>query len=164
MISTKKAALAAALAFAAFSGSPASAEVPMESLVRTNSASETGPMDREKACLTEAIFKEAGAEPASGRLAVAHVILNRTRSGTFPKTICGVINQKGQFTYRRGGGVKRGYEKQWAEARAVASLAMSGSFSQVVKNSLFFRSARLRPVSSLRFVTRIGGHVFYAAR
>lgn len=152
------------MAFVAVSATPACAEAPMETLVRTNSASETGPMDRQKACLTEAVFKEAGAEPAVGRLAVAHVILNRTRSGIFPKTVCGVVNQKGQFTYKHGARVKRGAERQWAEARAVATLALSGAMSDVAKSALFFQSTRVRPSFSLRQVARIGGHAFYVGR
>jgi spore germination cell wall hydrolase CwlJ-like protein len=121
-------------------------------------------MDREKACLAEAVFKEAGGEPVAGRMAVAHVILARTRSGTFPKTVCGVVNQKGQFTYKRGGGIRRGAERQWAEARAVASLALSGVWSDVVKSALYFQSTRVRPSYSLRQVARIGGHAFYVGR
>jgi len=152
------------MAFVATTATPAAAEVPVESLVRTNASFETGPMDREKACLTEAVFKEAGAEPVVGRMAVAHVILNRTRSGTFPKTVCGVINQKGQFTYKHGGGIRRGAERQWAEARAVATLALSGVLSDVVKSALYFQSTRVRPSYSLRQVARIGGHAFYVGR
>jgi N-acetylmuramoyl-L-alanine amidase len=152
------------MAFVAMTATPSHAEAPMETLVRTSSASETGPMDRQKACLAEAVFKEAGAEPAVGRLAVAHVILNRTRSGIFPKTVCGVVNQKGQFTYKHGGGIKRGAERQWAEARAVATLALSGTMSDVVKSALFFQSVRRRPSYSLRQVARIGGHAFYVGR
>lgn len=163
MVSVKRVALWAAVPFALLAGS-ASAEVPVETLVQATSALETGPMGPEKACLAEAVFKEAGAEPAEGRLAVAHVILNRTRSGAFPRTVCGVVNQKGQFTYRKGGRIAKGAERQWAEARAIASMALAGRVSRRVSDALFFRSVRMPRVPSLRFVTRIGGHAFYASR
>src|SRR5437763_15592668 len=51
-------------------------------------------------CMTEAMYFEARGEKHIGALAVAHVILNRMKSGKFPETACGVIRQKGQFTYK----------------------------------------------------------------
>ena len=50
-----------------------------------------------------AIYFEAKGEPLSGQLAVAEVILNRAKSGRFPKAICSVVTQRGQFSFVRGG-------------------------------------------------------------
>ena len=44
--------------------------------------------------MSQVVYAESCGEPASGKLAVASVILNRTRDGSFPKSISGVINQK----------------------------------------------------------------------
>ena len=57
----------------------------------------------ELACLAGAIFYESKGEPLAGQLAVAEVIINRTKSGRFPKSICGVVTQRGQFSFVRGG-------------------------------------------------------------
>ena len=44
----------------------------------------------EENCLARAIYFEARSESELGQLAVAKVILNRTRDPKYPKTICGV--------------------------------------------------------------------------
>lgn len=48
--------------------------------------------------LARAINGEARGEPYKGQVAVGAVILNRTRSTKFPKTVAGVIYQPGAFT------------------------------------------------------------------
>jgi N-acetylmuramoyl-L-alanine amidase len=48
--------------------------------------------------LARAVNGEARGESYEGQVAVAAVIINRTRSPKFPKTIAGVIYQPGAFT------------------------------------------------------------------
>ena len=45
-------------------------------------------------CLAQNIYHEAGSESLAGKVAVAQVTINRAKSGDFPSTICGVVNQK----------------------------------------------------------------------
>ena len=45
-------------------------------------------------CLARNIYYEAGSEPEEGKAAVGLVTINRSRSGNFPTTICGVVNQR----------------------------------------------------------------------
>src|SRR3990167_4467018 len=45
-------------------------------------------------CLTEVIYYEDPHEPYEGRLAVATVVMNRKKSPSFPKTVCGVVYQR----------------------------------------------------------------------
>ncbi len=47
--------------------------------------------------LAHIIYGEARGEPYTGQVAVAAVVLNRTRDSRFPKTIAGVIYQPGAF-------------------------------------------------------------------
>src|SRR3546814_9660514 len=54
-------------------------------------------------CLAGAIYFESKGEPLSGQLAVANVIMNRVESGRFPSTIFGVVTQRDQFSFVRGG-------------------------------------------------------------
>ena len=44
-------------------------------------------------CLTEAIYFEARGEAVRGQIAVAQVVMNRTFSGFYPNTVCGVVYQ-----------------------------------------------------------------------
>jgi Cell Wall Hydrolase len=56
-------------------------------------------------CLAEAVYFEARGEPYIGQVAVAQVVLNRARSGKWPRGVCAVIAQgvergeKCQFSY-----------------------------------------------------------------
>ena len=54
-----------------------------------HAAADTGPRSE---CLATAVYFEAKGEPLRGQLAVAQVILNRTRSGRFPASVCGVVS------------------------------------------------------------------------
>ena len=59
--------------------------------------------DAEWQCLTEALYFEARGESLEGQIAVAEVILNRVDSPLYPRTVCGVVKQRGgggcQFSY-----------------------------------------------------------------
>jgi spore germination cell wall hydrolase CwlJ-like protein len=53
--------------------------------------------DRQKTCLAQNIYFEAGNQPFSGKLAVANVVLNRVESSQFPNTICEVVYQTKKY-------------------------------------------------------------------
>ncbi|HYJ31564.1 MAG TPA: cell wall hydrolase [Allosphingosinicella sp.] len=119
----------------------------------------TGASDAELTCLTRVILYEAGAESRSGQLAVAQVVLNRVRSGRFPRTICGVINQRGQFSAIRSYHPRR--DARWNRAQAIARSARAGERVPSIGNAMFFHAARVRPFSGRTRVARLGGHIFY---
>lgn len=120
----------------------------------------------EKACLAEAILREAGGEPEAGRIAVAEVILNRSRSGIYPSSICGVVNQRGQFTFAKGRPVTAAQQGSWRAAVTLAAKMMSGEVNPVMGSAMYFHSVSVRPDWSgrARRLGRIGAHVFYARR
>ena len=61
------------------------------------------PGSRELECLAVGIYFESKSEPLAGQLAVGEVIANRANSnGRFPSTYCGVLFQRGQFSFIRG--------------------------------------------------------------
>lgn len=49
--------------------------------------------DAELDCLAKNIYHEARGESREGKLAVAHVTMNRVHSNRFPDTVCGVVHQ-----------------------------------------------------------------------
>ena len=53
--------------------------------------------DRERTCLAQNIYFEAGNQPFSGKLAVANVVLNRVENPQFPNTICEVVKQSKRY-------------------------------------------------------------------
>ena len=48
--------------------------------------------------MANAVYGESRGEPYTGQVAVAAVILNRTRHASFPHSVAGVIYQPGAFT------------------------------------------------------------------
>jgi N-acetylmuramoyl-L-alanine amidase len=54
-------------------------------------------------CMVQNVYHEARGEDVLGQAAVAHVTLNRVRSPAYPDTVCGVVWQKGQFSWTEDG-------------------------------------------------------------
>lgn len=51
-------------------------------------------------CMSEAIYFEARGEDRLGKASVGLVIMNRVKSDRYPNTICEVVSQPMQFSYR----------------------------------------------------------------
>ena len=58
-----------------------------------------GASEADHACLAEAVYFEAGNTPEAFQ-AVAHVVVNRARDPRFPRSVCGVVREGCQFSYR----------------------------------------------------------------
>ena len=119
--------------------------------------------DSELECLAIAVYYEAKSEPLTGQLAVAEVILNRAQSGRFPTTICGVVKQRGQFSFVQGGrlpAVARG-SAHWRTAVAISRIAQGGLSESSASNALYFHARRVSPGWRLTRVGIVGNHVFY---
>lgn len=120
-------------------------------------------VDADLACLAGAIYFESKGEPLSGQLAVADVIINRTKSGRFPSTICGVVTQAGQFSFVRGGEIphidlKR---KAYRTALAVAQVALDQEWDNPAPDALYFHAKHVKPGWGRAQVASIGHHVFF---
>ena len=121
------------------------------------------PGSRELECLAVGIYFESKSEPLAGQLAVGEVIANRADSGRFAKTYCGVLLQRGQFSFVRGGSwpkvAKNG--RQWKTAVAIAKIVDQDLKDSAASNALFFHAKRVQPRWRLKRVASIGNHVFY---
>lgn len=133
----------------------------LASLVKYKSADVA--IDQEEKCLASAIFYEARSEPFEGQLAVAQVILNRVQSGRFAETICGVVLQRSQFSFVRGGAIPKisAGSKDWREAVAIARIAQAKLHPSAAANALFFHATHVNPKWRLSRVASIGNHIFY---
>ena len=118
---------------------------------------------RELECLAVGVYFESKSEPHAGQMAVAHVIANRAKSRRFPSSYCGVLFQRGQFSFIRSGGwpsiAKAG--AQWKSAMNVARLVDSAAHPSNIGKALFFHAKRVSPRWKLTRVGSIGNHVFY---
>jgi len=119
---------------------------------------------RELECLATGVYFEAKSEPLAGQLAVGQVIANRANSGgRFPASYCGVLFQRGQFSFIRGRSlpsVPRS-SRQWQTAVAIAKIVDQDLKDSEVGNALFFHARYVSPGWRLKRVAAIGNHVFY---
>ena len=121
-----------------------------------------GTADSELNCLAVGIYYEAKSEPLAGQLAVAEVILNRTTSGRFPRSVCGVLKQRGQFSFVRGGALPTPpANAQWRRAIAVAQVAQKDLWDSPAENALYFHARYVSPHWNRARLATIGNHVFY---
>lgn len=108
--------------------------------------------------LAQVIEGEAADEPYLGKVAVGAVIVNRTKSASFPHTISGVIFQDYAFESISNGQAWRPLTQESIQA---AEQAMSGYDPS--GGALFFWNP-YKPVSpwiwSRTIITQIGNHVF----
>ncbi len=114
-------------------------------------------------CLAGAIYFESKSEPFAGQLAVGRVVVNRSKSGRFPASYCGVVYQPSQFSFVRGRAMPaiRTASQDWKDAVAIARIADADSWDSSVEGALFFHAARVSPGWNRTRVARLGNHVFY---
>ena len=119
---------------------------------------------RELECLATGIYFESKSEPLAGQLAVGKVIANRADSGgRFPGTYCGVLFQRGQFSFIHGRTLPKvpRANRQWQTAVAIAKIVDQDLKESAVGNALFFHARYVSPGWRMKRVASIGNHVFY---
>jgi hypothetical protein len=122
-----------------------------------------GTLDAETRCLAGAVYFESKGESLPGQLAVARVVLARTKSGRFPSSICGVVYQKSQFSFVRGGRMPAidTSSHNWRNAVAISKIALDNSWKSPVEGALFFHARYVAPGWKLKRIGSIDNHVFY---
>lgn len=139
-------------------------------------SSEIGSVVRKKdrkalKCLALNIYHEARGEPVDGKLAVAHVVMNRVTDKRFPGSVCGVVAQGGekrrhkcQFSWRCDGRSDRPRDRaQWAYSVDIARAVYFGRTEDLTNGALWYHADYVRP--SWKYVLvkgpKIGRHIFY---
>ena len=119
-------------------------------------------IDPELRCLAGAVYFESRGESLAGQLAVAHVVINRAKSGRFPRSLCGVVHQPSQFSFVRGGKMPAiRNAAQWTNAVAIAQIARDGSWKTQAPGALFFHARYVSPGWRKTRVASIDNHIFY---
>lgn len=122
--------------------------------------------EKELTCLAKNIFYEAPDESYEGKLAVATVTMNRVRSKSFPKTVCGVVYQRNtrgcQFSWTCGGKTKFDRAK-YVESKKIAYKVLAQNLRlPTIKNALYFHNTSVSPQWDFaRPIKKIGNHIFY---
>jgi len=129
--------------------------------------------ERERRCLSTAIYFEARGEPLQGQIAVGQVIMNRVRSPQFPETICGVVYQGQmapgcQFSFACDGKTDTPKnDSHWALAQKLARQITSGEvWLPEIGYSTFYHADYVSPYwkSTMNKIDSIGRHIFYKKR
>jgi N-acetylmuramoyl-L-alanine amidase len=120
-------------------------------------------LPREIECMASAIYFEAKSETLAGQLAVGRVITARANSGRFPSSYCGVVFQRSQFSFIRGGAmpVINRATAAWQRAVKIALIADKGAWQSPVEGALFFHAARVSPSWGKARIAQVDNHVFY---
>lgn len=120
-------------------------------------------LDSEMNCLAGAIYFESKGESLAGQLAVGRVITARTDSGRFPDSYCGVVFQRSQFSFVRGGAMPsiNKESRSWKTAVRVAQIADAGMWESPVEGALFFHARRVSPGWRLTRLAQVDNHIFY---
>ena len=125
-------------------------------------------------CLSEAVYFEARGEPVMGQVAVAQVVLNRTFSGKYPDSVCGVVYQNAhrhlrcQFTFACDGirDVIREPD-MWERAKKIAGEMLDGKlWLPEVGKATHYHATYVHPgwVSEMKKLHKVGVHIFYRPR
>lgn len=141
----------------------------LNTVAKTESAES---VEKNLSCLAINVYKEAANEPFEGKVAVAQVTLNRTKSPHFPDTICDVVYQKNtfmgkvvcQFSWYCDGAYRvRAVNKQaYEESYKVAKMVYLEDFKlESVKDALYYHADYVNPNWGKKKVTKIGAHIFY---
>jgi len=124
-----------------------------------------GKLDEQLQCLAGAIYFESKGEPLAGQLAVGRVIVARANSSRFPSTYCGVVYQRSQFSFVRGGHMPRikTESRAWKRAKKLALIAHEGAWESKAEGALFFHARYVSPrwKNRLTRLAQIDNHIFY---
>lgn len=115
-------------------------------------------------CLREAIYFEASAQSVPGARAVGNVILNRAEDPRFPGSVCGVIADGCQFSYRCDGRPETFPDRvKYAHATRVAQMVLENPEEDVTGGALFFHATWMKPgwFATLKRTVSLGGNIFY---
>jgi spore germination cell wall hydrolase CwlJ-like protein len=127
-----------------------------------NAGADVAQLDSELECMAKVVHHEAANQSLQGQLAVAQLILNRVKSPLFPKTICKVVNQRGQFFSTKAYAAPVS-SPRWRTSVAIARIARIDDLPAVAPGALFYHASYVTPSWSHRRVkvARIGANVFY---
>lgn len=115
-------------------------------------------------CMEFAIYHEANNQSHAGKVAVAHVIVNRTKNVRFPKDVCSVIKQK----YKGRCEFSFVCVPNWTKVKIpdnirqlAFDIVVNRKIADNTNGALFFHHSSLPEWDGLMKVKVIGDHIFY---
>jgi spore germination cell wall hydrolase CwlJ-like protein len=122
-------------------------------------------------CLAEAMYYEARGEGARGEKAIAEVVFNRIRSGLYPRSVCGVVNEGAgieggcQFSFTcNGQTIADKSRHDWVRARVLAAAIIAGviKLDGETEGAISYHASYVDPDwGNMVRTVQIGNHIFY---
>jgi spore germination cell wall hydrolase CwlJ-like protein len=115
-------------------------------------------------CLTRNVYYEARGEDHRGKIAVAHVTINRLKAGYWGDTICKVVYARGQFSWTLSKRLPKPDAQAWANAEEIALRVLAGQRVRGLSQSLFYHAIYIKDphwADPQHEVGQIGQHIFY---
>ena len=137
-------------------------EAKLDDIIQTRDIVKYTTQDRD--CLTKNIYYEAGVENTKGKYAVAHVTVNRLKTGRWGNTVCKVVYSKKQFSWTAQEKLPKPNPKLWAESQAVADNVLNGARVRGLQQSLYYHAEYIRAprwADPRHEAGQIGQHIFY---
>lgn len=135
-------------------------------------------------CMAVTLYSEARGEGDKGMIAVGYVIVNRTKDGRFPTTVCEVVKQKTVIKNRKTArmethcqfsfftkesacmksGIKVHDQAAYQKAVDLARAVLCGDAINPIDHCLYFHNVHVRSPKPVKLASRkrIGLHYFYA--
>ena len=136
--------------------------------------------DEARYCLAQNIYFEAANQSFAGKLAVAHVVMNRVDDLQFPNTVCEVVYQSKkrenwlgnmvpirnqcQFSWYCDGLSDEPVDsKTWINAIRISNMVLEEIHPDITEGSLYYHADFVNPYWSdeLLHVATIDNHLFY---
>ncbi len=111
-------------------------------------------------CLAKAIYYEARGEGHKGMLAVAHVVINRTKSPKYPDDVCSVVYQKNQFSWTNNP-PKIVHASLFDKSKDIAYRVLLGDTKDPTRGAVNFHANTVDPQWNKPPKVVIGNHIFY---
>lgn len=123
---------------------------------------------QELRCMALNNYYEAATEGIRGMQAVSQVVLNRKDSRGYPRTACGVIYQKSQFswTFQKNLPTLKYDSVAWQQAVYVATqMYVDGHVVHGLEDALFYHADYVNPQWRGVFkIKKVGVHIFYGKK
>lgn len=116
------------------------------------------PDTKQFSCLVKNVYMEARGEPMLGKIAVARVTINRTKSKKYPNTICAVVYQHKQFSWTTNIISIKMSKQAWLDSIEASVIAYN---SNTYFPATHFHSIHVNPRWGFKKLIQIGQHIFY---
>ena len=111
-------------------------------------------------CLALNIYYEANSEPLVGKLAVAHVTMNRAEQDEH--NVCKVVYAPGQFSWTKQKNLAKPNKSDLEAAKELAALVISGETKDPTNGATYFHNTTVNPRwKTVKKTVQIGNHIFY---